>query len=237
MAEGAKGPFTGDTKLPMTTLLAGVERKFINAHVARFPRWIEGYHLTLMTIPWSLGLILFGWLAAKTGNLRWLWLSSLMLALQWFTDCFDGALGRHRDTGIPKWGFYMDHLLDFVFMAALLIGYTFLLDGLSRQIVYGLIPVFSCFMASSFLSFGATGHFKITYLGTGPTEIRIWFIVLNSALILFGTRWIEPLLPYILGVSIAGLCVIVFRTQKYIWAIDRADTRSRTPQGPSGNKE
>ena len=33
-----------------------------------------------------------------------------------FTDSFDGALGRRRDTGIPKWGYYMDHLLDFVFM-------------------------------------------------------------------------------------------------------------------------
>ena len=236
MSEGAKGSFTGDKKLPMTTLLAGVERKFIDANVTRFPRWIEGYHLTLMTIPWSAGLILFGWLAAKTGSLHWLWLSSLMLILQWFTDCFDGALGRHRDTGIPKWGFYMDHLLDFAFMAAILVGYSFLLEGVSRQIVYGLIPVFACFMASSFLSFGATGHFKITYMGTGPTEIRIWFVVINTAIILFGTRWIEPLLPYILGISIVVLGVIVFRTQKYIWAIDMSDKQARTPKSPSESK-
>ncbi|NLH17736.1 MAG: hypothetical protein GX455_14255 [Phycisphaerae bacterium] len=236
MSDGATGPFTGDKKLPMTTLLAGVERKFIDANVTRFPRWIEGYHLTLMTIPWSLGLILFGWLAAKTGSLHWLWLSSLMLFLQWFTDCFDGALGRHRDTGIPKWGFYMDHLLDFVFTAAILVGYSFLLNGFSRQIIYGLIPVFGTFMASSFLSFGATGHFKITYLGTGPTEIRIWFIVLNTALILFGTRWIEPLLPYIFGISIASLCAIVFRTQKYIWAIDMTDKQARTQSGRPDSK-
>lgn len=233
MSEGAKGSFTGDKKLPMTTLLAGVERKFIDANVTRFPRWIEGYHLTLMTIPWSAGLVVFGWLAARTDSLHWLWLSSLMLVLQWFTDCFDGALGRRRDTGIPKWGFYMDHLLDFVFMAAILIGYSFLLEGISRQIVYGLIPVFACFMASSFLSFGATGQFKITYMGTGPTEIRIGFIVLNTILILFGVPWIEPLLPYILGGAIVVLGVIVFRTQKYIWAIDMSDKQARTKRGPS----
>jgi archaetidylinositol phosphate synthase len=236
MSEGAKGSFTGDKKLPMTTLLAGVERKFIDTNVGRFPRWIEGYHLTLMTIPWSAGLILFGWLAARTGSLHWLWLSSLMLVLQWFTDCFDGALGRHRDTGIPKWGFYMDHLLDFVFMAATLVGYSFLLEGRNRVMVYGLIPVFATFMVSSFLSFGATGQFKITYMGTGPTEIRIWFIVLNTALTLFGVRWIEPLLPYILGASIVFLGVIVFRTQKYIWAIDMADKQARIQQGPSDPK-
>ena len=148
-----------------------------------------------MTIPWSAGLILFGWLAARTGSFHWLWLSSLMLVLQWFTDCFDGALGRHRDTGIPKWGFYMDHLLDFVFMAATLMGYAFLLQGRDRALVHGLIPVFATFMVSSFLSFGATGQFKITYMGTGPTEIRIGFIVLNTALTLFGTQWVRPLLP------------------------------------------
>jgi archaetidylinositol phosphate synthase len=236
MSEGAKGSFTGDKKLPMTTLLAGVERKFIDANVTGFPRWIEGYHLTLMTIPWSAGLILFGWLAAKTGNLHWLWLSSLMMILQWFTDCFDGALGRHRDTGIPKWGFYMDHLLDFVFMAATLMGYAFLLQGHDRALVHGLIPVFATFMVSSFLSFGATGQFKITYMGTGPTEIRIGFVVLNTALTLFGTQWVPPLLPYILGVSIFFLCVIVFRTQKYIWAIDMADKRARTQPGPRDSK-
>jgi phosphatidylglycerophosphate synthase len=236
MSEGPKGSFTGDKKLPMTTLLAGVERKFIDANVTRFPRWIEGYHLTLMTIPWSAGLILFGWLAAKTDNLHWLWLSSLMMILQWFTDCFDGALGRHRDTGIPKWGFYMDHLLDFVFMAATLVGYSFLLMGRDRAMVHGLIPVFATFMVSSFLSFGATGQFKITYMGTGPTEIRIGFVVLNTALTLFATQWIRPLLPYILGVSILFLCVIVFRTQKYIWAIDMADKQVRTKQGPSDSK-
>jgi archaetidylinositol phosphate synthase len=213
--------FAGDKKLPMRTFLARWERKFIDGNVSKFPRWIEGYHLTLMTIPWSLGLIAFGYLA-KT-NLNWLLCSSLMLALQWFTDCFDGALGRHRDTGIPKWGYYMDHLLDFVFMCSIFVGYSFLVHGTGRMIVFLLMPVFGCFMASSFLSFGATGEFKITYLGTGPTEIRIWFIVLNCLIIWLGTGWIEKLLVYILIAAIVLLCVVVYRTQKYIWQIDMRD--------------
>ena len=85
---------------------------------------------------------------------------------------------------------------------------------------YLLIPVFGCFMVSSFLAFGATGEFKIAYFKTGPTEIRIWFIVLNTVLIFFGTAWIEKMLPYILGISMAVLCVVIMRTQKYIWDID-----------------
>lgn len=95
--------FGGDKKLPMKTLLAKYEKKFIDSNVSKFPGWVQGYHLTLMTIPFSAGLIIFGYLAKN--NFTWLWLSSLMLFLQWFTDSFDGALGRFRDTGIPKWGF------------------------------------------------------------------------------------------------------------------------------------
>ncbi len=217
--------FGGDKKLPMRTLLAGWERKFIDANVRRFPNWLQGYHLTLMTLVWSAGLILFGHLAKS--NLNWLWFSSLMLALQWFTDCFDGALGRSRDTGIPKWGYYMDHLLDFVFMCCLFIGYSFLVDGSAKQIVYLLIPLFGLFMASSFLSFAVTNEFKITYLATGPTEIRIAFIVLNSLIIFLGTPWIEKLLPFILAIAILMLCIVVFRTQKYIWRIDMKEKASQ----------
>jgi phosphatidylglycerophosphate synthase len=217
--------FNGDKKLPMRTFLAKWERKFIDSLVPKFPQWIEGYHLTLMTILWSAGLIIFGYQAK--GNLHWLWLSSLMLVLQWFTDCFDGALGKFRDTGIPKWGYYMDHLLDFVFMCSIFVGYSFLIEGTSKTYVYLLIPVFGVFMASSFLSFGATGEFKITYLGTGPTEIRFWFVVLNCALIFFGSAWIEKLLLYIFIISIVALCFVVFRTQRYIWEVDKHDKSQR----------
>jgi phosphatidylglycerophosphate synthase len=217
--------FGGDKKLPMKSLLAVYERKLIDSNIHRFPKWIEGYDLTLMTIHWSIGLIIFGWLARN--NHQWLWCSSLMLTLQWFTDSFDGALGRYRDTGIPKWGFYMDHFLDFVFMCSVLIGYSFLLDGVNKQIVYLLIPVFGCFMVSSYLAFGATNEFKITFLGAGPTEIRIYFIILNCLIIFFGIGWIEKILAYILAIAVIIMCIVVYRTQKYIWNIDMKDKNER----------
>ncbi len=213
--------FNGDKKLPMRSPLAKYERKFIDSNVSKFPAWIEGYHLTLMTISWSIGLIVFGYLAQS--NINWLWLSSLMLFLQWFTDSFDGALGRHRDTGIPKWGFYMDHLLDFVFMSSVFLGYSFLFEGLNKSLVFFMVPAFGCLMVSSFLAFGATGEFKITYLWTGPTEIRFWFFVLNCLLIKFGTGFMEKALIYVFIAFIAGLCIVIYRTQKYIWSIDKQE--------------
>jgi len=216
--------FGGDKKLPMKTLLAKYERRFIDKNVSKFPAWIQGYHLTLMTIPLSAGLIVFGYLARN--NYHWLWLSSLMLFLQWFTDSFDGALGRFRDTGIPKWGFFMDHFLDFVFMCSVFIGYSFLVEGLSEKIVYLFIPVFGCFMVSSYLAFGATNEFKITYLWAGPTEIRIWFFILNCLIIKFGTGFIEKVLIYILVLSLIFLCIVVYRTQKYIWGVDMQNKKN-----------
>ncbi len=217
--------FDGDKKLPMKSLLARYERRLIDGNVHRFPHWIEGYHLTLTTFLWSMGLIGFGWLAKS--SYHWLWGSSMMLFLQWFTDSFDGALGRHRDTGIPRWGYYMDHLLDFVFMSSVVIGYSFLFDGSHRQMVYLFVPVSGCFMVSSYLAFGATNEFKITYLWTGPTEIRLYFIILNFCIILFGVGWIEKILAYLLIASMIFLCVVVCRTQKYIWRIDMAEKRKR----------
>ena len=220
--------FGGDKKLPMKSLLAKAEKKLIDKYTRRFPGWLEGYHLTLMTVLWSFGVIAFGWLAKD--SLLWLLPSSLMIAMQWFTDSFDGALGRYRDTGIPKWGYYMDHFLDYVFMCSMLIGYSFLLQGSEKTIVLLLIPVFGCFMVNSYLAFAATNQFKITFLGAGPTEIRIYFILLNFALIIFGTGWIEKLLVYILGVAVIIISIVVYRTQKYIWKIDMADKKARDQQ-------
>ena len=220
-----KKAFGGDKKLPMKSLLAAHERKFIDANVTKMPQWIQGYHLTLMTIIWSGCLIIFGYFAKD--NIHWLWLSSLMVFLQWFTDSFDGALGRLRDTGIPRWGYFMDHFLDYVFICSVLIGYSFMLEGFSRQIVYLLIPVFGCFLVSAYLAFGATNEFKITFLGAGPTEIRIYIILLNILLIIFGTAWIEKILPYVLAASLILMCVVVYRTQKYIWNMDMAEKKER----------
>lgn len=220
-----KKGFAGDKKVPMKSLLAKVERRFIDRNIHRFPRWIEGYHLTLMTLVWSAGMILFGWLAAR--NVNWLWASSLMLFMQWFTDSFDGSLGRHRDTGIPKWGYFMDHLLDYLFMGCIVMGYAFLVSEHSRFLLLVLAFLFGVFMAASFLSFAATNEFKVTYLGVGPTEIRIFFIFVNACIIAFGAGWFERSLPYVLGLSIGILCIVIYRTQKYIWNLDMTEKRRR----------
>src|SRR5437667_11496356 len=109
-------------------LLVPLERRLVRVVLPRVPRWLETYHLTLLTPVWSILIVVFGYLAAR--DLRWLWMANLMIALHYFTDHFDGKLGKFRNTGLRKWGFYLDHLFDYGFLCSILIGYSFLLVGL-----------------------------------------------------------------------------------------------------------
>ncbi len=226
--------FKGDKKLPIISLTGALEKRLIQSTIHKVPRWIEGYHLTMLTVVWSAGLIYFGYLAQY--NRHWLWLSSLMIFLQWFTDSYDGALGRLRDTGIPKWGYYMDHFLDYVFLGAVFIGYSFLLEQENIRLLFILLTLFIAFMMNAYLSFAATTEFKITFMGFGPTEGRILFILFNTYLIFFGVEFIENKLKYLIAIALIVLVIVIFRTQKYIWSIDMADKRSRLEQ-ERGEKE
>jgi len=217
--------FRGDQKKPINSITGSAEQRLIRATIGMIPRWIEGYHLTLTTLLWSAGLILFGYLAQH--NLHWLWLSSAMIFLQWFSDSYDGALGRLRDTGIPKWGYYMDHFLDYVFLASVFVGYSFLVGEAHVRAAFVVLILFTGFMMNSYLSFAATSEFKISYLGIGPTEGRILFILFNTYLIFFGLGGVEKALVFIIPAVLLGLVVVVFRTQRYIWAVDMAEKRGR----------
>ena len=83
--------FAGDKKKGQS-LLGNVERRFINWGIPKVPKPIMSHHLTYVTIFWSAGTILFGWLATK--DLVWLHGISVMVFGQWLTDSFDGTLGR-----------------------------------------------------------------------------------------------------------------------------------------------
>ena len=218
--------FKGDRKKPINSLTGSLEQRLIRSTIRKIPHWIEGYHLTLMSVPWSAGLILAGYLAQFNRN--WLWLSSLFIFLQWFTDSYDGALGRLRDTGIPKWGYYMDHFLDYVFLAAILIGYSFLFGDSNVRNVFLIMAICVGFMMNSYISFASTTEFKITFLGFGPTEGRLLFILFNVYLIFFGVEWVQRNLFWAIPVLLTGLVIVVYRTGSYIWRVDMADKAART---------
>ncbi len=231
-----KEQFGGASKAG-ASLLSPLERRVSRRLVPRVPAWLETYHLTMMTLLWSALVLLFGFLAR--GDRRWLWASSLMVVCQYVTDHFDGKVGKHRGTGLVKWGFYMDHLLDYVFLACLLAGYAFILPERSHLHLLLLFAVAGGFMVNSFLSFAATGRFRISHLRLGPTEFRLAVVVLHALLIAYGTRRMEKALPYVAAGGLALLCALVYRTQRQIWRLDmEAKTRARrAPEAFAPRKE
>ena len=85
-----------------TSFLSPLERRVAPIVLPWIPSWLETYHLTMLTLLWSGLILVFSYLAAR--DLKWLWGVSVMIALQWVTDFFDGKVGKYRNTG-PEWRF------------------------------------------------------------------------------------------------------------------------------------
>ncbi len=210
-------PFAGAGK-SNSGLLVPLERKLAAFVLPRMPRWIETYHLTLLTLVWAMGIVVFGYLAVR--NLRWLWLTNLMIVLHYFTDHFDGKLGKYRNTGLRRWGFYMDHLFDYVFLCSILIGYSFLIPQKSMFSMMLLLCVMSAFMFHTFLMLAATDEFRVSFSRFGPTELRIILMVLNTLIISFGTRGLRGSLRWIALGGVIALSGLAYVAQRRLWRID-----------------
>lgn len=208
------------------SFLSPLERRLTPVVLPKIPSWLETYHLTMLTLVWSLLILVFSYLAAT--NIRWLWIVSLMIFFQYVTDHYDGKVGQYRNTGLLRWGYYMDHLLDYVFLCSVIIGYAFILPEKARYQLLFLLAVFGAFAVSSFLAFSATDRLTISHLKLGPTEFRLALIVINTLLILFGTRYMISGLKYVNAGAVIGLCFVVYQTQKQIWQLDMQQRERET---------
>ncbi len=117
----------------------------------KIPQPILSHHLTAVTLIWSAGTILFGYLAID--DRVWLHGMSVMVVGQWLTDSLDGTLGKYRKQGLVKWGFYMDHLLDFVFAGSIVIAY-YGIGPTEIRIGYIALNTFVFFVGTEIFSWG-----------------------------------------------------------------------------------
>lgn len=209
--------FAGASKTN-TSILSHWERRLTPFILPKIPSWLETYHLTMLTLLWSILILVFSYLSST--NIRWLWVVSGMIVFQYITDYYDGKVGKYRNTGLFRWGYYMDHLLDYFFLCSIIIGYAFILPERSRYQLLFLLAVFGAFSMSTFLAFSATDRLKISYLKLGPTEFRLALVVINTLLIFFGTKYMVRGLKYVNAGAVLGLCLLVYQTQKKIWELD-----------------
>jgi archaetidylinositol phosphate synthase len=131
-----------------------------------------------------------------------------MLVIQWLGDSLDGTLARVRGIERPRYGYYLDHLVDAIATAAVGIGLglsPFMLLSVGTLIVVAYLIL----SINVYLESQAFGRFSIGYGRLGPTEIRIVLIALNTALVLgagldFGVGDLDLTVFDVIGLAIAG---------------------------------
>ena len=215
--------FAGAGKIN-NSFLTPFERRLARVVLPRIPSWLETYHLTMLTLVWTALILLFSYWAAT--DLRWLWGVSAMVFMQYVTDHYDGKVGKYRGTGLVRWGYYMDHLLDYFWLCSIIVGYAFILPERSRYQILILLVIVSGYEVSTFLALTATDRFKISYLRLGPTEFRIAIIIINALLVQYGTRKMIGGLKYVNIGGAIGLALMVYKTHKAIWALDMEQKRA-----------
>lgn len=187
-------------------LTSGVEKRALLWLAARLPARVTPDHLTALGL---VAMALGGLLYAGSARRPWLLLLvNVALALNWFGDSLDGTLARYRQKLRPRYGFYVDHLVDTI-GALLLLGGLALSGHVSLGLAAALLISYYLLSIDIYLATYTLGRFKISYGRMGGTEARILLGLANVALRLwpeiavFGHRF--PLFDLLAGAGTVGL--------------------------------
>ena len=201
-----------------THLLASWETGWIKKWTPRIPSFIETYHLTWSSIFSSLIVLGSSWLARESS--WWLLLTSFGVLVHYITDALDGEVGRQRKTGLIKWGFYVDHFLDFIFASSVVIGYAFIFPENFVSLLMLLLVICGYFF-NAVLECVALGSFRSDgYFGFSGTEMAFGVILFNLLLILTGGRIPRISFSIVLAINALNLIRRFYITQRILWEVD-----------------
>ncbi|MGA2182551.1 MAG: CDP-alcohol phosphatidyltransferase family protein [Bryobacteraceae bacterium] len=162
------------------SILASIEKKALVWMAARMPRWVNSDHLTALGFIALLGIAAaYYW--ARTSKAGFAVASALFI-VNWFGDSLDGTLARVRNQQRPRYGFYIDHVLDtlgsvFVFGGLALSGY------MSERVALGLLVAWLLLSVEVYLATYTLGTFHLSFAAFGPTEFRLLMIAGNIAVL------------------------------------------------------
>ncbi len=152
------------------------ERQALVWMAQRLPRWIHSDHLTTLAAVAMLGA------AMAYATTRWwapaLHLVNLCLLINWFGDSLDGTVARVRHQQRPKYGFYVDHVLDCAGIGLLVLGMA--ASGLMSPLVaLGFLVAYFLVSIEVYLATYCLATFRMSVGGIGPTELRLLLAVGN----------------------------------------------------------
>ncbi len=162
------------------SLTRKLEDKIYDRVVTWVPKFIHPNWFTLSSPFLSAGIIA-GALLVRRQPL-FLWATPILVFTHYVADCLDGKLGRVRKTGYILWGFFMDHVLDFVFNAAMIIALMINFPQ-DRLILSLAIILIGGNMLTEALRSATLGTYKIYgEFGFGSTEGTFSIIFLTAFL-------------------------------------------------------
>lgn len=159
---------------------AAAEKRALEWMAARTPSGISPDHLTALGLAAQIGA--GACYALASWNRYWLLGVIACLALNWLGDSLDGTLARVRQQLRPRYGFYVDHMVD-TFGALALMGGLALSGYMHVWIAMGLLVAFLMLSIQTYLATHALGEFRLSFWRFGPTELRILLAVGNLALL------------------------------------------------------
>lgn len=162
---------------------APLEKSVLTWMAKRTPAWINSDHLTLLGFVAQ--LLAGGGYALSRWNKYGLLLVVVALALNWLGDSLDGTLARFRDQQRPRYGFYVDHMVD-SFGALALMGGLAISGYMHPYVAIGLLVAFFLMSIQSYLATYTLGEFRLSFWKFGPTELRILLAVGSIALFFRG---------------------------------------------------
>jgi archaetidylinositol phosphate synthase len=179
LTTGQQGEMTMTAPREKTFLLARPEGRVLEWIARRLPRWVLPDHLTALGVLAAIGIAAA--YALSNGDPVWLWAASGLLVVHWLGDSLDGTLARVRRIERPRYGYYLDHLVDAIATALIGIGlgvspYMLLITGLVLVVAYLVLSI------NTYLETNTLGVFSLGYGRLGPTEARAGLIAINTLL-------------------------------------------------------
>ena len=181
------GGAVGSARRIQASFLAALEKRTLIWLAERTPEWINSDHLTALGL---VGQVMAGgFYALSRWNQYYLLAAIGCLVVNWLGDSLDGTLARVRRRQRPRYGFYVDHMVD-SFGAVAMMGGLALSGYMHPWIAVGLLLAFLVLSIQSYLATYTMGEFRLSFWNFGPTELRLLLAVGNLALL----RW-----PRVLG--------------------------------------
>ena len=190
------------------SLTASLEKRILQWMAERAPRWLTSDQLTILGLSAQLGAAAC-YVMARQHRFALLFVI-LFVALNWLGDSLDGTLARTRRQQRPRYGFYVDHMVDVFGSVALMCGLG--CSGLLHwQIALAMLIAFLVLSSESYLATYTLSCFQLSVGLFGPTEIRLLLIFGNLALLRspYSTVLGHRLLLFDIGGTIAAGCMFL----------------------------